>query len=80
MVIFRLPSFATVSWGQLWPMSVDPTTVPFTVTRLPLAWLLNATCEMPVITNVYTRASAAVKRVSRSPIRSCFERLLIFVA
>ena len=52
MVIFRLPSVATVSFGQLCPMSVEPTTLPFTVTRLPLALLLNATCEMPVMTNV----------------------------
>ena len=52
MVIFRLPSDANVSCGQLWPIIVDPTTLPLTVTRLPLALLLKATCEMPVITKV----------------------------
>ena len=29
--------------------SFEPTTLPLTVIRLPLAWLLNATCAKPVI-------------------------------
>ena len=37
--------------GELncWPMRVEPTTCPFFVIRLPLAWLLNSTWLTPVI-------------------------------
>ena len=36
---------------KLWPISSEPTTLPSRSTRLPAAWLGNATRAMPVMAN-----------------------------
>src|SRR5262245_10075229 len=48
-------------------MSVDPTGLPPASTRLPLAWLGNASCAMPVTSSGY---ATPVSTVSTTSMRS----------
>jgi hypothetical protein len=43
-----------------WPIRLEPTTLPFRSTWLPLAWSLKVTWATPVITRGYTRPKPIV--------------------
>src|SRR6516162_3836735 len=45
-----------------WPMIAEPTGFPFTYTIDPFACDGNASCAMPVMTNVYSKAKATTER------------------
>ena len=45
---------------KFWPISDEPTTLPFTLTSEPFARFDIVNCEMPVTTSGYTNPSSTV--------------------